>query len=87
MAKLTTVRTLLAAAARENWLTYQMDVSNAFLHGDLSETVYMKLPQGYNVIGSRIVTNMVVTPASPHLVCKLKKISLWVEASATIIVC
>ncbi|XP_074352312.1 uncharacterized protein LOC141691472 [Apium graveolens] len=71
--KLTTVRTLLAVAAKENWFTFQMNVSNAFLHVELSENVYMKLPQGYNTVGSRLTTNMVVTKSPSHMVCKLNK--------------
>lgn len=73
VAKLTTVRTLLAVAAMEKWHTHQMDVSNAFLHGELSETVYMKLPRGYSNLGSRITVNMLLPSASANLVCKLKK--------------
>lgn len=42
--KLTTVRTLLDMAAMNDWIAIQMDVTNAFLHGDLLETVYMKCP-------------------------------------------
>ncbi|MCI41309.1 putative retroelement pol polyprotein, partial [Trifolium medium] len=55
-----TVRLVLAIAAAKKWETHQMDVHNAFLHGDLHEDVYMKLPPGF------------CTP-QPGRVCKLRK--------------
>ncbi|XP_074328035.1 putative mitochondrial protein AtMg00820 [Apium graveolens] len=45
VAKLTTVRTLLAVAAIQKWEMVQMDVSNAYLINDLDEHVNMKFPK------------------------------------------
>lgn len=44
VAKLTTVRLVIALASINNWYLHQLDVNNAILHGDLSEYVYMFIP-------------------------------------------
>uniref|UniRef100_A0A2N9HZ71 CCHC-type domain-containing protein n=2 Tax=Fagus sylvatica TaxID=28930 RepID=A0A2N9HZ71_FAGSY len=48
VARITSVRSLLAIAVVHQWPLFQMDVKNAFLNGDLTEEVYMQAPPGYS---------------------------------------
>jgi hypothetical protein len=60
-AKIISVRCLLALAAARGWSLHQLDVNNAFLHGDLHEEIYMSPPPGLRRQGEE------------HLFCRLHK--------------
>ncbi|KAJ9539073.1 hypothetical protein OSB04_031806 [Centaurea solstitialis] len=49
VARITSVRRLLAIPATKRWPLFQMDVKNAFLNGDLSEEVYLSPPPGVSL--------------------------------------
>eukprot|EP00253_Pinus_taeda_P006391 PITA_06391 len=51
IAKMSTIRLVLALAAQFKWKVHQMDVKSAFLNGDLQEEVYMTQPPGFKIAG------------------------------------
>ncbi|KAK3014222.1 hypothetical protein RJ639_008967 [Escallonia herrerae] len=61
VAKLTTVRVLLALAASKDWNLWQMDMKHAFLHEELDREIYMIQSLGFQNQGH------------PEYVCKLRK--------------
>nr|GEX86621.1 zinc finger, CCHC-type [Tanacetum cinerariifolium] len=52
VARITTVRLMLALAAIHNLVIHQMDVKTAFLNGDLEEEVYIEQPKGFVMQGN-----------------------------------
>ncbi|GKC21962.1 ribonuclease H-like domain-containing protein, partial [Tanacetum coccineum] len=52
--KMVTVRCLLNVVITNSWHVFPLDVNNAFLYGDLLETVYMKPPEGYFPSGNKV---------------------------------
>ena len=54
IARISSVRALLAIAVARKWDIFQMDVKNAFLNGNLSEEVYMQPPPDLSVKSNKI---------------------------------
>lgn len=54
VAKISSIRLLISLASSFHWPLHQLDVKNAFLHGDLHETVYMEQPPCFVAQGSMV---------------------------------
>ena len=54
VARISSVRALLAIAATNKWDIFQIDFKNAFLNGDLSEEVYMQPPLGFSIKSNKV---------------------------------
>jgi Reverse transcriptase (RNA-dependent DNA polymerase) len=59
--KPTTIRVVLTIALSHGWSLRQLDVNNAFLHGNLEETIFMQQASGF------------VDTLHPNRVCHLRK--------------
>ena len=51
---------LITLAEKYGWDFIKFDITNAFLHGELEENVYIKMPLGHQLV------------AQLNVVCKLK---------------
>jgi hypothetical protein len=49
VARYTSIKTIIALAAKMKWKLHQMDVKIAFLNGVIEEEVYIEKPQGFEV--------------------------------------
>jgi hypothetical protein len=70
VARLDTVRLLLAIAAAFDLEIHQIDIKTAFLHGELEEEIFMEQPEGY------------VEPGNEHKVCLLLRSLYGLKQSA-----
>jgi hypothetical protein len=67
VARLNSVRLLIALMAHEGWEVHHMDVKLVFLNSDLQEQVYVEQPSGFIIAGKE------------HKVLKLKKELYWLH--------
>ena len=67
--RMASIRTIIALAAKHDYHLHSIDISSAFLNGDLEEEIYMEHPPGFVQFG-------------PHYVCKLKKSLYGLKQSA-----
>lgn len=75
-----TIQTLLSIIPARKWEIHQIDLHNSFLHGDLQEEVYMKLPPSFS-------------RGHEGLVCRLQKYMIttwgliWPQVGPSLLVC
>ena len=62
VARIATIRVLLALAASYGLHLHQMDVKTAFIYGELEEEIYMEQPDGF------------IVPGEENKVCRLIKL-------------
>jgi len=57
VSRMATMRILLSVAANKGWKVHQLDITTAFLHGEIDAEVFMKQPPGF-VDGTNLVCKL-----------------------------
>ena len=70
IARMDTIRVILALVANCGWKIHHLDVKSAFLNGELEEEVYVTQPEGFKVTRKE------------NMVLKLNKAIIWPKASS-----
>ncbi|KAL8090653.1 hypothetical protein AgCh_039909 [Apium graveolens] len=73
VARMTTIRMLIALAFVHGLIIHQMDVKTTFLHGDLEEEIYMDQPEGFVASGNeRKTSNFLVNESDKCVYYKVR---------------
>ncbi|GJR78403.1 putative reverse transcriptase domain-containing protein [Tanacetum coccineum] len=79
VARISTIRMLIAMTSIQNLVIHQMDAKKAFLNGEFNEEVYMNQPQGF------------IIPGNENKVCKVIKslygLNKFDESGKGVIIC
>lgn len=70
VARIGTIRLVVALASARGWSLFQLDVKSTFLNGPLEEEVYVSQPPGFEINGKE------------DMVYKLSKALLWLKTSS-----
>ena len=52
VARMESIRLLLALAAAKDWCVHHLDIKSAFLNSELAETVFVRQPSGFAIKGA-----------------------------------
>ncbi|GJV51958.1 ribonuclease H-like domain-containing protein [Tanacetum coccineum] len=78
-----TIRTVLSLAVSRQWPIHQLDVKNAFLHGHLTETVYIHPEHGFRASSSAFLQRIISSLHGEFAMTDLGPLNYFLGISAT----
>lgn len=83
--KLSSIQVILSLVANQCWAFLQLDVKNAFLHGDLVEEVYIKVPPGLKQSPWDLVQAFFVWQCLSMGIIKVKQITQYLSSNVAVL--